>query len=111
MVNWVKLAVARGEAKPSIPEYALDMHTAQGQAKGRGLRHFYETGARLEPELPNRDLTYRQRIMEMLADKPRMSLTMISKKTGIPISTVYERIKQIEERYEFKGIFTRRCKG
>ncbi|MFC1975621.1 AAA family ATPase [Chloroflexota bacterium] len=66
MVNWVKHAIARGETKPSIPDYALDMHTAQGQAKGRGIRHFYEEGAKLEPELPNRDLTYRQRIMEML---------------------------------------------
>ena len=66
MVNWVKLAVARGEAKPSIPEYALDMHTAEGQAKGRGIRHFYEKGAQLVPELPNRDVTYRRRIMEML---------------------------------------------
>ena len=65
MVSWVKLAVARGEAKPSIPDYALDMHTAQGQAQGRGLRHFYEEGARLEPELANRDLTYRQLIIEM----------------------------------------------
>jgi replication-associated recombination protein RarA len=66
MVSWVKLAVARGEAKPSIPDYALDMHTAQGRARGRGIRHFYEEGAKLEPELPNRDMTYRQRIMEIL---------------------------------------------
>ena len=66
MVSWVKLAVARGEQRPSIPDYALDMHTAQGQAEGRGLRHFYEEGTRLEPELANRDLTYRQRIIEML---------------------------------------------
>jgi len=66
MVNWIMHAVARGEAKASIPDYALDMHTAEGQAKGRGMRHFYEEGAKLEPELPDRDLTYRQRIMEML---------------------------------------------
>jgi replication-associated recombination protein RarA len=66
MVNWVKHAVARGTAKPSIPDYALDMHTAQGQANGRGIRHFFTEGAKLAPELPNRDLTYRQRIMEML---------------------------------------------
>ena len=66
MVNWVKLAVARGEAKPNIPEYALDMHTAEGKAKGRGIRHFYEIGTQLVPELPNRDVTYRQRTMEML---------------------------------------------
>lgn len=66
MANWVKNAVARGKVKPSIPDYALDMHTAAGKAKGRGIRHFYEEGAKLEPELPNRDLTYRQRIIEML---------------------------------------------
>jgi hypothetical protein len=66
MVSWVKYAVARGEAQPSIPDYALDMHTVQGRAKGRGIRHFYEEGAKLERELPNRDVTYRQRIMEML---------------------------------------------
>jgi replication-associated recombination protein RarA len=66
MVSWVKLAVASGEASPSIPDYALDMHTAQGQAQGRGIRHFYQEGARLHPELANRDLTYRQRILEML---------------------------------------------
>ena len=28
MASWVKLAVARGEARPDIPDYALDMHTA-----------------------------------------------------------------------------------
>jgi replication-associated recombination protein RarA len=66
MVSWVQLAVARGEARPNIPDYALDMHTAQGQAQGRGIRHFYEQGARLQPELADRDLTYRQRIMAMI---------------------------------------------
>jgi hypothetical protein len=71
MVNWVMLAVARGETKASIPDYALDMHTAEGQVRGRGIRHFYEEGAKLVPELPDRDLTYRQRIMDML-DKEEM---------------------------------------
>jgi replication-associated recombination protein RarA len=66
MVSWIRLAVARGEAGPHIPDYAVDVHTAQGQARGRGLRHFYEQGAQLAPELPDRDLTYRRRIMELL---------------------------------------------
>jgi replication-associated recombination protein RarA len=66
MINWVKHAVARGEAKPIIPDYALDMHTAQGQANGRGIRHFYEQGARVEPELPDRDRTYLRRMMDIL---------------------------------------------
>jgi hypothetical protein len=66
MVNWVMHAVATGKAKARIPDYALDMHTAEGQAQGRGMRHFLEEGAKLAPELPGRDLTYRQRIMDML---------------------------------------------
>jgi replication-associated recombination protein RarA len=68
MVNWVIQAVEQGEARPTIPDYALDMHTAVGQQTGRGKRHFFEEGAKLEPELPDRDLTYRQRIMKMLDD-------------------------------------------
>ncbi|MBU0494913.1 MAG: AAA family ATPase [Chloroflexi bacterium] len=66
MLNWVQHAVASGTARPSIPDYALDMHTAQGRALGRGRRHFYEEGAQLAPEWPERDRTYRRRIMEML---------------------------------------------
>jgi replication-associated recombination protein RarA len=34
---------------PKIPDYALDMHTMQGKAMGRGLDHFRAEGARLVP--------------------------------------------------------------
>ena len=71
MLNWVKHAVESGAVMPEIPDYALDMHTAEGQAKGRGRRHFYEEGAKLNPELPGRDDTYRRRLMEIL-DKGEM---------------------------------------
>jgi replication-associated recombination protein RarA len=66
MVMWAKLASQRGLARPEIPDYAVDMHTAEGQAMGRGLRHFIETGAQLNPELPGRELRYRERVMEIL---------------------------------------------
>jgi hypothetical protein len=42
------------------------MHTAEGSAMGRGPRHFFEVGAQLSPEDPNRDLKYRKRIIEIL---------------------------------------------
>ena len=71
MFNWAKHAVERGDARPEIPDYALDMHTAEGRAMGRGRLHFYEEGAKLLPELPDRELTYRRRLMEML-DKREM---------------------------------------
>lgn len=66
MLNWVMHAVESGETLPEIPDYALDMHTAAGRAKGRGKRHFLEVGAQVIPELPGRDQNYRQRLLEIL---------------------------------------------
>ena len=36
-------------ASPTIPDYALDMHTMKGKAMGRGLDHFRSEGAKLVP--------------------------------------------------------------
>ncbi len=66
MLTWIKAAVRSGEANPSLPDYAIDMHTRRGQAIGRGKRHFLEEGAQIDPESPGRDLTYRHRIMQLL---------------------------------------------
>ena len=66
MYGWIQKAVAAGDVQPVIPDYALDRHTAQGQALGRGRKHFYEEAARLEPELDGRELTYRQRLLALL---------------------------------------------
>lgn len=66
MINWINHASKLDNALPVIPEYALDMHTADGQKKGRGRRHFFEEASLIVPELPNRDRTYLERIMKML---------------------------------------------
>jgi replication-associated recombination protein RarA len=66
MINWISHAGELDKALPVIPEYALDMHTAEGQKKGRGRRHFFEEASRIIPELPNRDKTYLERIIKML---------------------------------------------
>jgi hypothetical protein len=42
------------------------MHTADGQAMGRGRQHFWEEGAKVVPELPQRDTTYRQKMLALL---------------------------------------------
>ena len=76
-VPWTRLpagAIARNNRQrwsatlPEIPDYALDMHTAKGQNMGRGLNHFFEVGAQLNPEMPDRDLSYRKRILEILGE-------------------------------------------
>jgi hypothetical protein len=41
-------------------------HTADGQKKGRGRRHFFEEASRTNPEVPDRDRTYLERILKML---------------------------------------------
>ncbi len=69
MTLWAKLASERGGALPVIPDYALDMHTADGKKMGRGLPHFLKIGAQVNPELPERDRTYRDRIMKMVGEK------------------------------------------
>jgi replication-associated recombination protein RarA len=66
MVNWIIHSVDDGSALLEIPDYALDMHTAEGQKKGRGRRFFFEEASRIEPELPGRDKTYLERIIKML---------------------------------------------
>jgi replication-associated recombination protein RarA len=66
MANWINHASKLSNILPVIPEYALDMHTAEGQKKGRGRRHFYEEASRVNPEASDRDRTYLERIMKML---------------------------------------------
>ena len=66
MINWINHASKLGNVLPVIPDYALDMHTAEGQKKGRGRRHFFEEASRTNPEVPDRDRTYLERVMKML---------------------------------------------
>lgn len=66
MINWLNHSIGKNEILPKIPEYALDMHTAAGQKMGRGRRYFFEVSSQINPELPDRDKTYLERIMKML---------------------------------------------
>jgi replication-associated recombination protein RarA len=66
MVNWIIHSSEQGKVIPEIPDYALDMHTAEGKKMGRGRSYFFEEGSKIAPELPGRDKTYLKRIIEML---------------------------------------------
>ena len=66
LLGWVKQAVEVDGVMPEIPDYALDMHTAAGRARGRGKRHFLEEGAVVSQELAGRDETYRRRLLARL---------------------------------------------
>jgi replication-associated recombination protein RarA len=66
MVMWMKRKVEGGDVLPAIPDYAIDLHTRRGQAIGRDLSHFISEAAKIHPELPDRDTTYRDRMLEIL---------------------------------------------
>jgi len=68
LATWVREATNRGEARPDVFDDAIDMHTRRGQEIGRDFMHWFTEGARVENEIPDRDLTYRQRVLELLRD-------------------------------------------
>ncbi len=66
MINWIIAGFEDGTLRPTIPDYALDMHTGDGQKMGRGKQHFWNEGAKISPDLPNRETKYRDRMLEMI---------------------------------------------
>jgi len=66
MVNWAKQSITLGEKLPEIPDVALDMHTRRGKEMGRDYRWFMEEASRVIPEIPDKDQTYRQWIIDAL---------------------------------------------
>ena len=67
--NWVNQAVEKNGVRPSIPDYAIDMHTRRGQEMGRDYLHFLTEASKVMPEMPDRDFTYRDRLLEALGDQ------------------------------------------
>jgi replication-associated recombination protein RarA len=68
LLNWVSRMVDEQGMLPQIPDYALDMHTRRGQEMGRDYSHFLQEASRVEPEMPGRDRTYLDRLLESLKD-------------------------------------------
>ena len=68
MLNWIRRGMAEDGLRPAIPEYAIDMHTRRGGELGRDITHFLKVGAQVSPELPDRDRTYLQRLLDRLPD-------------------------------------------
>lgn len=54
------------QARPTIPDYAIDMHTRRGQEMGRDYDHFLNEASRVAPELPDRDRTYLDRVIALV---------------------------------------------
>jgi len=49
-----------------IPDFAIDQHTYEGKAKGRGMKHFIEEGSKVVPD--KGDNRYKERWKKMLIE-------------------------------------------
>lgn len=66
LLGWITHVVEVEGKLPDIPDYAIDMHTKRGQEMGRDYQHFLTEASKVAPEMPERDLTYKQRLLETL---------------------------------------------
>jgi replication-associated recombination protein RarA len=55
LAGWTRAVVERGERKPVVEDYMLDLHTRRGVEKGRDLAHWWNEGARLRNRIPGYD--------------------------------------------------------
>lgn len=69
LLNWITRVVEEQGKRPEIPDYAIDMHTKRGQEMGRDYSHFMTEASKVLPEMPGRDMTYRERLLAMLEEK------------------------------------------
>jgi replication-associated recombination protein RarA len=61
LANWARHHVESGLR---IPDHALDMHTRRGRLMGRDERHFLTEAALVTNEIEDRDLTWRNWLVE-----------------------------------------------
>jgi replication-associated recombination protein RarA len=54
--------VLQDDLPPTIPEEAIDVHTRRGQLAGKTMREWFQTGTTVGPEVPDRDLTWREQL-------------------------------------------------
>lgn len=52
---WYSIMYQSDEVKLEVPDWALDKHTERGRRMGRGVDHFYDEGAVLNPSADYRD--------------------------------------------------------
>ena len=52
LAGWTQAVAARGERKPVVEDYMLDLHTRRGAAMGRDAAHWWNEGAKLRNRIP-----------------------------------------------------------
>jgi len=52
LAGWTRAVAERGERKPVVEDYMVDLHTRRGAEMGRDAAHWWNEGARLRNRIP-----------------------------------------------------------
>jgi replication-associated recombination protein RarA len=55
LAGWTRAVTERGERKPVVEDYMVDLHTRRGAGMGRDAAHWWNEGARLHRRVPGYD--------------------------------------------------------
>jgi replication-associated recombination protein RarA len=55
LAGWTRAVVERGERKPVVEDYMVDVHTRRGAEMGRDVAHWWNEGAKLNNRIPGYD--------------------------------------------------------
>ncbi|MGC2403770.1 MAG: AAA family ATPase [Acidobacteriaceae bacterium] len=55
LAGWTRAVAERGERKPVVEDYMLDVHTRRGAEMGRDTAQWWNEGAKLENRIPGYD--------------------------------------------------------
>jgi len=70
LAGWTKAVVAKGERRPIVEDYMLDVHTRRGAQMGRDEAHWWNEGARLRNRIPGYESKWGDYLRKQAGAKP-----------------------------------------
>lgn len=70
LAGWIKAVVAKGERKPVVEDYMVDVHTRRGAEMGRNSAHWWNEGAQLRGRIPGYDPKWGDYLRKQVGAKP-----------------------------------------
>jgi hypothetical protein len=71
LAGWTRAVMERGERKPVVEDYMLDLHTRRGVELGRDLAQWWNEGARLRNRIPDYDPKWGNYLRQQSGAKPQ----------------------------------------
>jgi replication-associated recombination protein RarA len=72
LAGWTRAVAERGERKPVVEDYMLDLHTHRGAEMGRDLAHWWNQGAHLRNRIPGHNPKWGDYLRQLAGADPRI---------------------------------------